>query len=127
MSESVRLLLAVAAAEDLELQSADVSSAFLYGEITDDQYIYMKRPAGLTDEDMPPIVRLRKSLYGLPMASAKFRAHSDATLIKMGFKPTISDPRIYVKFYEDGTKAYIYLYMLMTLVPQLPIILLLLI
>ena len=28
MSESVRLLLAVAAAEDLELQSADVSSAF---------------------------------------------------------------------------------------------------
>ena len=38
MSESVRLLLAVAAAEDLELQSADVSSAFLY--------IYMKRPAG---------------------------------------------------------------------------------
>ena len=25
----------------------------------------------------------------------------------MGFKPTISDPRIYVKFYDDGTKAYI--------------------
>ena len=83
MSESVRLLLAVAAAEDLELQSADVSSAFLYGEIPEEQFIYMKRPAGLTDDDMPPLVRLRKSLYGLPMASAKFRAHSDATLIKM--------------------------------------------
>ena len=25
----------------------------------------------------------------------------------MGFKPTISDPRMYVKFYDDGTKAYI--------------------
>ena len=31
MSESVRLLLATAAAEDLELQSADVSSAFYMG------------------------------------------------------------------------------------------------
>ena len=47
---------------------------------------------------IPPVVRLRKSLYRLPMASAKFRAHSDDTLIKMGFKPTIYDSRIYVKF-----------------------------
>ena len=44
MSESVRLLLAIAAAEDLELQSADVSSAFLYGDIPNDQFIDMKRP-----------------------------------------------------------------------------------
>ena len=97
MSESVRLLLAT---ENLELKSADVSSAFLYGEIPDDQHIYMKRPSGLTDDDMPPIVRLRKSIYGLPMASAKFREHSDNTLKNMGFLPTISDPRIYVKFYD---------------------------
>ena len=107
MSESVRLLLAIAAAEDLELQSADVSSAFLYGDIPENQFIYMKRPKGLTDIDMPNLVRLRKSLYGLPMASAKFREHSDRTLKNMGFNPTISDPRIYVKFYKDNTKAYI--------------------
>ena len=107
MSESVRLFLAVAAAEDLELQSADVSSAFLCGEIPQDQYIYMRRPTGLDDSHMPPIVRLCKSLYGLPMASAKFRGHSDKTLKNMGFNPTISDPRIYVKFYNDNTKAYI--------------------
>ena len=41
------------------------------------------------------------------MASAKFREHSDKTLKNMGFTPTISDPRLYVKFYPDGTKAYI--------------------
>ena len=67
----------------------------------------MKRPSGLTDVDMPPVVHLLKSIYGLPMASAKFREHSDQTLKRMGFNPTISDPRIYVKFYSDGTKAYI--------------------
>jgi len=107
MTESVRLLLAIAAAEDLELESADVNSAFLYGEIPSTQSIYMKRPSGLTDVDMPPVVRLLKSIYGLPMASAKFRVHSDQTLKRMGFNPTISDPRIYVKFYSDGNKAYI--------------------
>ena len=111
MSESVRLLLAVAAAEDLELESADVNSAFLYGEIPGHQWIYMRRPSGLTDADMPPIVRLLKSIYGLPMASAKFREHSDTTLKNMGFIPTVSDPRIYVKFLE---LELIYLYMLMT-------------
>ena len=46
MSESVRLLLAVAAAEDLELESADVNSAFLYGEIPGHQWIYMRRLSG---------------------------------------------------------------------------------
>ena len=107
MSESVRMLLAIAAAQDLELQSADVRSAFLYGEIPDNQFIYMRRPPGLTDSDMPPLVRLRKCIYGLPMASAKFRAHSDATLRNMGFTSTVSDPRIYVKFYPDETRAYV--------------------
>ena len=98
MSESVRLPLDVAAAEDLELQSADVASVFLYGEIPADQYIYMRRPAGLTDDDKFPLVRLRKSLYGLPMVSAKFRKHIYATLKHMGFHPIIFDPLIYVNF-----------------------------
>ena len=57
MSESVRLLLATAAAEDLELQPADVNSAFLYGEIPETPFIYMRRPAGLTDIDMHSLVR----------------------------------------------------------------------
>ena len=97
MFESVRLLLAIAAAEDLELQSADVNSAFLYGEIPNTQWIYMRRPSGLTDADMPPVVRLLKSIYGLPMASAKFREHSDKTLKRMGFIPTVSDPSVYIR------------------------------
>ena len=63
----------------------------------------MKRPPGFTDAEMPPYVRLHKSLYGLPMVSAKFREH----FRNMGFNPTMSDPHIYVKFYKDGTKAYI--------------------
>ena len=80
------------------LKPADVNSAFLYGENPDNQFIHMKRPAGLTDNDMPLLVRLLKSIYGLPMAHANFMEHGDKTLKNMGISPTISDPRIYVKF-----------------------------
>ena len=69
--------------------------------------IYMRRPAGLSDKYMPEVVSLRKCLYGLPMAPAKFREHSDKTLRAMGFVPTVSDPRLYKKVYPDGQISYI--------------------
>ena len=45
----------------------------------------MKGPAGFTDNDISPLVRLLKPIYGLPMASAKFKEHSNTTLRNMGF------------------------------------------
>ena len=45
-------MLSVAAAEDMEIGSLDVTTAFLYGAVPDDQYIYMRRPAGLTDTEV---------------------------------------------------------------------------
>ena len=107
MSETVRLLLSVAATEDMEIGCLDVKTAFLYGDVPDDQYIYMRRPAGLTDTDMPSVVRLRKCLYGLPHAPATFRTHSDTTLRSLGFTPTVSDPRLYVRLLDDGAKVYV--------------------
>ena len=105
MSESVRLLLSVAAVEDLEGASLDVKTAFFYGLTPLKQFIYMHWPAGLTDADMPSIIRLRKCIYGLPHAPATFRNHSDVTLRSFGFTPTVSDPRLYVRILADDTKA----------------------
>ena len=85
MSETVRLMLSVAATEDMEIQSLDVKTAFLYGDVPEGQYIYMRRPAGLTDADMPAVIRLRKCLYGLPHAPATLRKHSDAVLRSLDF------------------------------------------
>ena len=107
MSETVRLMLSVAATEDMEIGCLDVKTAFLYGDVPDDQYIYMRRPAGLTDVDMPSVIRLRKCLYGLPHAPATFRKHSDTTLRSIGFTPTVSDPRLYVRLLDGGAKAYV--------------------
>ena len=42
--ETARLLLAVAALEDLDIQSVDVKTAYLYGDL--DEEIYMEQPEG---------------------------------------------------------------------------------
>ena len=107
MSETVRLMLPIAATEDMEKGYLDVKTAFLYGDVPDDQYIYMRRPAGLTDSDMPAVIRLRKCLCDIPHAPATFRAHSDNVLRSRGFTPTVSDPRFNVRLYDDGTKVFI--------------------
>ena len=70
-SESLRLLIALFAEHDLEMESIDVKTAFLYLELDESEVIYMRRPKGLTDDDMPLIVRLRKCIYGLPQAAEK--------------------------------------------------------
>ena len=107
MSKTVRAMLAVAATEDMELGCLDVKTAFLYGDVPEAQFIYMRRPSGLTDADMPAIIRLHKCIYGMAHAPATFRAHSDGVLRSMGLAPTISDPRLYVRIYDDGTKVYV--------------------
>ena len=107
MSETVRLMLSVAAAEHMEVASLDVKTAFLYGLIPITQFIYIHRPSGLTDADMSPIIRLQKCIYGLPHVPATFRKHSDATLRSFGFTPNVSDPRLYVRLLDDCKKAYV--------------------
>jgi hypothetical protein len=94
-TESIKIILAVAAELDMYLESVDVKTAFLYAPLKQDEVIYMRRPAGLTDADMPEIVQLTHCIYGLPSASAYFRSHSDEVLKKIGFRPTISDPQVY--------------------------------
>jgi hypothetical protein len=104
-SESIKLLLGIAAEENFEICCVDVETAFLHSPLPSDQTIYMRRPVGLTDLDMPEIVELDKCLYGLPQASNRFREHSDGVLRQLGFKPTISDPCVYV-MYKDGGVVY---------------------
>jgi hypothetical protein len=97
--------LGIAGEENYEICCVDVETAFLHSPIPSDQTIYMRRPVGLTDNDMPEIVELDKCIYGLPQASNRFREHSDGVLRGIGFVPTISDPCVYV-MYKDGGKVY---------------------
>ncbi|VFQ88509.1 unnamed protein product [Cuscuta campestris] len=61
---SIRVLLAMVAHQDLELEQLDVKTAFLHGLLEDD--IYMTQPEGFVVPDKENYVcKLKKSLYGL--------------------------------------------------------------
>ncbi len=102
----IKLLLAIAAEEDLEMESIDVKSAFQTAPLKPEEEVYIRRPKGLTDKHMPPIVRLKKALNGLPQASARFRDHMDKILRSFGCVPTSQHPCVYILKHE-GVTAYI--------------------
>ena len=57
------IILALAAIEDLELRTIDISHAFINGDI--DTEIYMRQPEGFREGGSEKVCRLNKSLYGL--------------------------------------------------------------
>ena len=95
-SDTLRLFFSVAASLDLDLVSHDIKTAFLYPSLKENEDIYLRRPAGATDEIMPPIVKLLKCVYGLPQASKYFDEHLSATLLKLGFSRCISDNQLFL-------------------------------
>ena len=60
---SICAVLAFAAAEDLETGQINIKGAYLNGEITDDERIYMRQPPGYAEGHL--VCRLKKTLYGL--------------------------------------------------------------
>jgi len=49
-SETVRMCLAIAAIEDIEMEAIDVKGAFLYSPLKPGEDIYMRRPPGLAGQ-----------------------------------------------------------------------------
>ncbi|GJR99511.1 retrovirus-related pol polyprotein from transposon TNT 1-94 [Tanacetum coccineum] len=65
--ESIRILLAIACANDFKLYQMDVKSAFLNGFINEE--VYVAQPPGFIDFEKPNYVyKLKKALYGLQAA-----------------------------------------------------------
>ena len=91
---TIRLLLALVAQLDLELDQMDVITAFLYGDIDID--IYMEVPEGLKDPKRPNLVcKLLKSLYGLKQAPRQWYAKIHSFLVELGFISSSNDPCLY--------------------------------
>ena len=60
--DTIRLMLSIAAKNNLHLGQLDIKTAFLYGSLKED--ICMKPPKGY-DDDTNRVCKLLKSLYGL--------------------------------------------------------------
>ncbi|GJR39024.1 putative ribonuclease H-like domain-containing protein [Tanacetum coccineum] len=65
--EAIRLFLAYASFKDFVVYQMDVKSAFLYGKIDEEVYVY--QPPGFEDPDFPDkVYKVEKALYGLHQA-----------------------------------------------------------
>ena len=103
---AMQTVIAIAGTEDLELESVDVSTAFLNGEI--DAEIYMRVPDGLEVEgDLQPgedlkqwVVRLLKGLYGIKQGPRIWALKLHSVLTDIGFERTDCDHSVYV--YQCG-------------------------
>jgi hypothetical protein len=101
-SKSINLILSIAAMLNLEIFSFDVASAFLHPLINEE--IYLRRPQGVTDFHMAPLVKLNKCIYGLKQAAYEWRKHLHNSLTKLGFQQNRSDACVYRK---DNNEDYI--------------------
>jgi hypothetical protein len=96
-AESLRMMLSIVAARDMELHQMDVVTAFLNGDLT--ETIFMKQPPGYRNPDAPNhVCQLHKNLYGLKQAPRVWHKTIDPFLQSLGFAPIPADPCLYVKW-----------------------------
>jgi len=101
----VQLLLAVAALEDLDIQSVDIKTAYLYGNL--DEEIYMEQPEGFKLPGKENKVwRLCKALYGLKQASLSWWCTMTQSILALGFKRCKSNAGVYY-YHDKKTKALV--------------------
>jgi len=106
---SIRVLLAMVAHQNLELEQLDVKTAFLHGEL--DEEIYMTQPEGFQcpgKEDY--VCKLKKSLYGLKQSPRQWYKKFDNYMIELGYNRSPYDCCVYHDKCKDGSIIYLVLY-----------------
>ncbi|GJR94412.1 retrovirus-related pol polyprotein from transposon TNT 1-94 [Tanacetum coccineum] len=94
--ESIRILLAIACANDFKLYQMDVKSAFLNGFINEE--VYVAQPPGFIDFQKPNYVcKLKKALYGLKQAPKAWYDTLKTFLIKHKYSMGMVDNTLFTK------------------------------
>jgi hypothetical protein len=96
---ALRAIFALAATEDLEMHSLDISNAFLNGDL--DHEVYMQQPEGFQDRfGAGFVLKLNRALYGLKQAGHQWHKKLDSVLTSLDFKLVRCDNSIWV--YHNG-------------------------
>ena len=92
---TIRTIVAIGAAMDLEMHQMEVKTAFLNGELEED--IYMNQPQGFVEEGKQHLVcKLKKSLYGLKQSPRAWYQRIDTFFVNEGFQRSEADHSMYV-------------------------------
>jgi hypothetical protein len=104
---ALRTVIALAAMEDWELESVDISTAFLNGEI--DAEVYMHKPEGVEFpgfEGSEWVLRLLKGLYGIKQGPRIWSQKLHTALTSIGFQRLESDHSVFI-YERDGVKMVV--------------------
>ncbi|GJX57083.1 retrovirus-related pol polyprotein from transposon TNT 1-94 [Tanacetum coccineum] len=94
--ESIRILLAIAYANDFKLYQMDVKSAFLNGFINEE--VYVAQPLGFIDFKKPNYVyKHKKALYGLKQAPKAWYDRLKSLLLKNEYSIGMVDNTLFTK------------------------------
>ena len=105
-TDSIRLLLAFAAANNFEIHQVDVKSAFLNGKL--EETIYMRQPKGFTAKGKEDWVwQLNQTLYGLRQSGRVWYKKLRDALLELGFKPSAADPCVFIRSH-DGNLSIVF-------------------
>jgi hypothetical protein len=91
---TVRMVLAIAALRNYEVDQIDVIAAFLNGDLEED--IYLELPEGIKTSNNCRVVKLIKSIYGLRQSSYIWFKKFTKTILEYGFKASKSDPCLFI-------------------------------
>jgi hypothetical protein len=109
-AESLRVLLAIGALEDLEIRQIDVVSAYPRSKLHATVYLRpieaLQKALGI--KDSRKVLQLKKSLYGLKQSGREWYIEACRGLRTLGFEPLFSEPSI---FRNTKTSQLIGLYM----------------
>ena len=101
---TIRVILALAAIEDLHLRSVDISHAFINSEI--DTEVYMAQPVGFVQHGSEYVCKLSKSIYGLKQSPRLWSEKLGAAMKELGFTKAYSDPSLYI-YDKDNIKVIV--------------------
>ena len=97
---TIRVVLAMAAIQDLHLHSIDISHAYLNGEMDCD--VYMEQPEGFAVGDPREMVcLLKKSIYGTKQGGNRWNQKMRSVLEAIGYTQSYSDAFIYISFKDN--------------------------
>ena len=114
-SESLRILLALGAFEDLEIRQIDVVSAYPRSKLH--ATVYMKPPKELGAPE-GKVLCLERSLYGLKQSGREWYIEACRGLKTLGFSPLFSEPSVF-RNPESGIIIGLYVDDMLILGPRL--------
>ncbi|KAL9258441.1 Retrovirus-related Pol polyprotein from transposon TNT 1-94-like protein [Drosera capensis] len=104
---SIRLLLALVRAYDMEFEHLRISFLHVYLEET----IYMQREEGFVEPSKEGwVCKLKRSLYGLKQSPRQWYKGFDGFTVTHGYFNCEYDPCVYYSFCDDGSTLLLSLY-----------------